>query len=49
VEKRATEAALTRGGEDSAGVAAMLPVVACFNAGDWMRRQRGAMGLSLTQ
>jgi hypothetical protein len=39
--KRVTEVALTRGGEDGAGTAAMLPVAACSGAGSWMRRQRG--------
>jgi hypothetical protein len=37
--KRVTEAALIRGGEDSAGTVAMLPVAACSSAGGWMGRQ----------
>jgi hypothetical protein len=39
--KRVTEAALTEGGEDSTGAAAMLPVAVCSGAGGRTRRQVG--------
>jgi hypothetical protein len=47
--KKQPRAALTGGGEDSAGAAIMWPVAACSGIGSWTRRQGSETGLDLAK